>query len=192
MRFSLAAISSYSKLSFRAAAIRTRNSLRSFPISSHFRDLHSAKPSGVAVNSKPHLRLLSRQQYRPAYGAALRSYSEFAPDGKFLREIGPISTLGPSRIPFASIKKTTSGSPTKAPTWSQVQSARPRCDGLRSQAGSSDEGTEPLKHPSRRCLLSTVCSAKSPTWLGIPPATRISATATSIRASPKPTKMASG
>jgi DNA-binding beta-propeller fold protein YncE len=45
--------------------------------------------SGVAVNSKGHIFAFSRGNTAgPAYGAAAAQLLEFAPDGKFLREIG--------------------------------------------------------------------------------------------------------
>ena len=45
--------------------------------------------AGVAVNSKGHVFALSRGNTTgPAYGAAASQLLEFAPDGKFIREIG--------------------------------------------------------------------------------------------------------
>lgn len=52
-------------------------------------DLYFGEVSGVAVNSKGHLFVLSRGNTTgPAYGAAATQLLEFAADGKFLREIG--------------------------------------------------------------------------------------------------------
>ncbi len=50
-------------------------------------DLHLGEATGVAVNSKGHI--FSRgNSTGPAYGASAAQLLEFAPDGKFLREIG--------------------------------------------------------------------------------------------------------
>ena len=52
-------------------------------------DIYLGEVSGVAVNSKKHVFVLSRGNTTgPAYGAAATQLLEFAPDGKFLREIG--------------------------------------------------------------------------------------------------------
>src|ERR1700726_2277276 len=52
-------------------------------------DLYLGEASGVAVNSKGHIFVFSRGSTTgPAYGAAAAQLLEFAPDGKFLREIG--------------------------------------------------------------------------------------------------------
>src|SRR6516164_6714125 len=52
-------------------------------------DLYLGEVAGVAVNSKGHVFVLSRGNTTgPAYGAAAAQLLEFAPDGKFLREIG--------------------------------------------------------------------------------------------------------
>ena len=52
-------------------------------------DLHLGEAVGVAVNSKGHVFVFSRGNTTgPAYGAAAAQLLEFAPDGKFLREIG--------------------------------------------------------------------------------------------------------
>ncbi len=52
-------------------------------------DLHFGEASGVAVNSKGHVFVFSRGGTTgPAYGAAAAQLFEFAPDGKFVREIG--------------------------------------------------------------------------------------------------------
>jgi DNA-binding beta-propeller fold protein YncE len=52
-------------------------------------DLYLGEVSGVAVNSKGHIFVFSRGNTTgPAYGAASAQLLEFAPDGKFLREIG--------------------------------------------------------------------------------------------------------
>src|SRR6267143_6240056 len=52
-------------------------------------DLYLGEAVGVAVNSKGHIFVFSRGSTTgPAYGAAAAQLLEFAPDGKFLREIG--------------------------------------------------------------------------------------------------------
>ena len=52
-------------------------------------DLYLGEVAGVAVNSKGHIFVFSRGNATgPAYGAAAAQLLEFAPDGKFLREIG--------------------------------------------------------------------------------------------------------
>lgn len=52
-------------------------------------NLYFGEVSGVAVNSKGHIFVLSRGNTTgPAYGAAAAQLLEFAPDGRFLREIG--------------------------------------------------------------------------------------------------------
>jgi hypothetical protein len=53
------------------------------------KDLHLGEVTGVAVNSKGHIFVLSRGNTTgPAYAAAAAQLLEFAPDGKFIREIG--------------------------------------------------------------------------------------------------------
>ena len=52
-------------------------------------DLYFGEASGVAVNSKGHIFVFSRGNTTgPAYGATASQLLEFAPDGKYLREIG--------------------------------------------------------------------------------------------------------
>ena len=52
-------------------------------------DLYFGEVAGVAVNSKGHVFVFSRGNTTgPAYGAASAQLLEFAPDGKFIREIG--------------------------------------------------------------------------------------------------------
>src|SRR5262245_4661727 len=52
-------------------------------------NLHLGEVTGVAVNSKRHIFVLSRGNTTgPAFGAAAAQLLEFAPDGKFQREIG--------------------------------------------------------------------------------------------------------
>jgi len=52
-------------------------------------DVYVGEATGVAVNSKGHIFVFSRGNTTgPAYAAAAAQLLEFAPDGKFLREIG--------------------------------------------------------------------------------------------------------
>ena len=52
-------------------------------------DIYLGETTGVAVNSKSHVFVFSRGNTTgPAYAAAAAQLLEFAPDGKFLREIG--------------------------------------------------------------------------------------------------------
>ena len=52
-------------------------------------DLYLGEVAGVAVNAKGHVFVFSRGHTTgPAYAAAAAQLLEFAPDGKFLREIG--------------------------------------------------------------------------------------------------------
>jgi len=52
-------------------------------------DLYLGEATGVAVNSKGHILVFSRGSTTgPAYAAAAAQLLEFAPDGKFIREIG--------------------------------------------------------------------------------------------------------
>ena len=52
-------------------------------------DIHFGEVSGIAVNSKKHIFVLSRGGTRgPAFGAAANELFEFAPDGKFVRQWG--------------------------------------------------------------------------------------------------------
>src|ERR1019366_4774938 len=52
-------------------------------------NMYLGEVSGVAVNSKGHIFVLSRGNTTgPAYAAAATQLLEFAPDGKFIREIG--------------------------------------------------------------------------------------------------------
>jgi hypothetical protein len=52
-------------------------------------DLYLGEASGVAINSKKHVFVFSRGNTTgPAYGASAAQILEFAPDGKYIREIG--------------------------------------------------------------------------------------------------------
>ena len=112
-------------------------------------DLHLGEAVGVAVNSKSHIFVLSRGNTTgPAYGAAAAHLLEFAPDGKFLREIGhnlyAWSFAHSVRIDHDdNIWVADKGS-------DMVIKFNPQgrvvmVFGRKQEA--SDEGTEPLKHP---------------------------------------------
>src|SRR5947209_8175900 len=52
-------------------------------------DVYLGEVAGVAANSKRHIFVFSRGNTTgPAYGASAAQLLEFAPDGKYLREIG--------------------------------------------------------------------------------------------------------
>src|SRR5262249_54783993 len=52
-------------------------------------DLYLGEASGVAINSKRHIFVFSRGNTTgPAYAASAAQILEFAPDGKYIREIG--------------------------------------------------------------------------------------------------------
>src|SRR5215467_11909700 len=52
-------------------------------------NLYLGEATGVAVNSKKHIFVLSRGNVSgPAFGAAAAQLLEFGPDGRFIREIG--------------------------------------------------------------------------------------------------------
>ena len=52
-------------------------------------NLYFGEATGVAVNSKKHVFVLSRGNVSgPAFGAAAAQLLEFGPDGRFIREIG--------------------------------------------------------------------------------------------------------
>ena len=53
-------------------------------------NMYLGEVAGVAVNSKKHVFVFSRGNTTgPAFGASASQLLEFAPDGKYLREIGP-------------------------------------------------------------------------------------------------------
>lgn len=81
-------------------------------------NMYFGEVSGIALNSKGHVFVLSRGNTTgPAYAAAATQLLEFDVDGKFLREIGhnlyAWSFAHMVKIDAATI----SGSPTRAPTW---------------------------------------------------------------------------
>lgn len=78
-----------------AAAAMAQDSVPDIPYDSNPdflqlpQDLYLGEATGVAVNSKGHVFVLSRGNTTgPAYAAAASQLLEFGPDGKYLREIG--------------------------------------------------------------------------------------------------------
>src|SRR5712671_6600914 len=112
-------------------------------------DLHLGEAVGVAVNSKGHVFVFSRGNTTgPAYGAAAAQLLEFAPDGKFLREIGhnlyAWSFAHSVRVDKEdNIWVADKGSDMVIKFNPQGRVAM--VFGRKQEA--SDEGTEPLKHP---------------------------------------------
>src|SRR5712672_1914357 len=112
-------------------------------------DLHLGEAVGVAVNSKGHIFVFSRGNTTgPAYGAAAAQLLEFAPDGKFLRQIGhnlyAWSFAHSVRIDKEdNIWVADKGSDMVIKFNPQGRVAM--VFGRKQEA--SDEGTEPLKHP---------------------------------------------
>jgi len=112
-------------------------------------DIYFGEISGIAVDSKKHIFILSRgATVGPAYGAAATQLLEFEPNGKFMREIGKglyaWSFAHTVRVDKAdNIWVTDKGS-------DMVVKFRPdgRVAMVWGRKGeASDEGTEPLKHP---------------------------------------------
>jgi hypothetical protein len=115
------------------------------------KDLYIGEPSGVAVNSKGHVFVFSRggTSTGPAFAETAAQLLEFAPDGKYIREIGKnlyawSFAHGVKADPHDNIWAIDKGS-------DMVVKFRP--DGLvdmvfgRKQEA-SDEETGPLKHPN--------------------------------------------
>jgi hypothetical protein len=81
-------------------------------------NMYFGEVSGVSLNSKGHIFVLSRGNTTgPAFAAAAAQLLEFDAKGQFVREIGKPSMPGRSATPSRSIPPTISGSRTKAPTW---------------------------------------------------------------------------
>ncbi|HXN54094.1 MAG TPA: peptidyl-alpha-hydroxyglycine alpha-amidating lyase family protein [Candidatus Acidoferrum sp.] len=112
-------------------------------------DLSLGEAVGVAVNSKGHIFVFSRGNTTgPAYGGAAAQLLEFAPDGKFLREIGhnlyAWSFAHSVRIDHDdNIWVADKGSDMVIKFSPQGRVVM--VFGRKQEA--SDEGTEPLKHP---------------------------------------------
>src|SRR6202521_2176580 len=112
-------------------------------------DLYLGEASGVAVNSKGHIFVFSRGGTDgPAYGAAAAQLLEFAPDGKYIREIGHhlyawgfAHTVKVDREDNIWVTDKGTDVVIKFNPAGRVAMVF----GRRQEA--SDEGTEPLKHP---------------------------------------------
>ena len=83
----------------------------------------------------------------PAYAAAAAELLEFDANGKYIREIGHNLYAWSFAHTVKVDGKTTSGSPTRARTWSSSSTRRPRRHGLRPQARGLRRGHRALRHP---------------------------------------------
>jgi hypothetical protein len=159
-------------------------------------DIYFGEVTGVAVNSKGHVFVLSRGNTTgPAYAAAAAQLLEFDRNGKFVREIGKnlyAWSFGHS-VRFDredNVWVTDKGS-------DMVIKFNPAgrvtmVFGRKQEA--SDEDTGPLKHPKPPLPPRSAVFVKSPTSRGIPPGMSTSATATSIHVlrRPKPGRQSAG
>jgi len=112
-------------------------------------DIHLGEVAGVAVNSKGHIFVFSRgNSTGPAYGASAAQLLQFAPDGRFIREIGH-NLYAWSFAHSVRIDKDDN-------IWVADKGSdmviKFNVDGRISMVfgrklEASDEGTEPLKHP---------------------------------------------
>ncbi len=112
-------------------------------------DIHLGEVAGVAVNSKGHIFVFSRGNTTgPAYGASAAQLLQFAPDGRFIREIGH-NLYAWSFAHSVRIDKDDN-------IWVADKGSdmviKFNVDGRISMVfgrklEASDEGTEPLKHP---------------------------------------------
>jgi hypothetical protein len=157
-------------------------------------DVYFGEVTGVAVNSKGHIFVLSRGNTTgPAYAAAAAQLLEFDANGEFIREIGRnlyAWSFGHSvRVDREdNIWATDKGS-------DMVIKFNPQgrvvmVFGRKQEA--SDEDSGPLKHPKPPLPPEIGRFRQVTDVTGTPQATRTSATGTSIRASPRPTRMANG
>src|SRR5437660_9436796 len=112
-------------------------------------DLHLGEATGVAVNSKGHIFVFTRgNSTGPAYGASAAQLIEFAPDGKFFREIGQhlyawsfAHTVKVDKDDNIWVTDKGSDMVIKFNPEGRVVMVFGR------KQEASDEGTEPLKHP---------------------------------------------
>src|SRR5258707_6708059 len=112
-------------------------------------DVYVGEATGVAVNSKGHIFVFSRGNTTgPAYAAAAAQLLEFAPDGKFLREIGHnlyawsfAHTVNVDKDDNLWVTDKGSDMVIKFNPQGRVVMVFGR------KLEASDEGTEPLKHP---------------------------------------------
>ena len=158
-------------------------------------NMYLGEVSGVSVNSKGHIFVLSRGNTSgPAYAAAATQLLEFDAKGQFIREIGKnlyAWSFGHTvKVdPQDNIWVTDKGSDMVI----KFDPEGPRPDGVRPQAGS-------LRRGYRAAETSQAAAARrgrpvSPghrRGMGSRPATPSSATAISIRASPRSTRTATG
>src|SRR5437763_16314057 len=112
-------------------------------------DIYLGEATGVAVNSKGHVFVFSRGNTAgPAYAAAAAQLLEFAPDGKFLREIGH-HLYGWSFAHSVRIDKEdniwVADKGSDMVIKFNAEGRVMMVFGRKQEA--SDEGTEPLKHP---------------------------------------------
>ena len=82
------------------------------------KDMYLGEVTGVAVNAKGHIFVLSRGNTTgPAYAAAAAQLLEFDATGKFVREIGKNLYAWSFGHTVRIDRGRTSGSPTRARTW---------------------------------------------------------------------------
>ena len=88
-------------------------------------NMYLGEIAGVAVNSRGHVFVFSRGSTTgPAYGASAAQLLEFDTDGNYLREIGHNLYAWSFAHSVRSTGMTTSGWPTRAPTWSSSSTRR--------------------------------------------------------------------
>ena len=178
-----------------AGGARDRLRLRAQPAQTADRHVSRRSVGRRGQFQGPRLRLSRGNTTGPAYAAAAAQLLEFDANGKFVREIGKnlyAWSFAPHRA--RSTRRTTSGSPTRARTWSIKFDPEGRVlmvFGRKQEASDEDTGAaqaseaaaagggRPLPPGDRRDL-------------GHGTATSSSATATSIRASPRSTRTATG
>ncbi len=157
-------------------------------------NMYFGEVSGVSLNSKGHVFVLSRGNTTgPAFAAAAAQVLEFDAKGQFIREIGKNlyawSFSHTIKVdPADNIWVTDKGS-------DMVIKFDPEgrvvmVFGRKQEA--SDEETGPLKHPKPPLPPRMAGFVRSPTWPGTGPATPSSAMAISTRASPRWTRTATG
>ena len=159
-------------------------------------DLYLGEVPGVAVNSKGHIFVFSRGSTTgPAYGASAAQLLEFGRRRQVSARDRPQPLCLVVRAHRAkSTRMTTSGSPTKARTWSS-SSTRKAASRWCSDASRKPPTKAPsrLKHPKPPLpARGRHVSPGHRHGVGRRPAILTSATATSTRASPKSTRTATG
>jgi streptogramin lyase len=129
-------------------------------------DLHIGEPTGVAVNSKGHVFVFSRggTSMGPAFAETAAQLLEFAPDGKYLREIGKNLYAWSFAHAVRIDKNDNIWAVDKGSDMIVKFDPEGRVllvSGRKQEA--SDEETGPLKHPIRRCPRSMAAIASRPT-----------------------------